>query len=212
MSTEFICCNDGIAPEIIIMCNEKLVLLSLIFAIRHCTSLAVHQHSSVCLFFQDVPTKITIGKTLGGSSGSNLLQKTAMLARGTITTPSLVPVNNPTTQGNVIVVDLSPESSSVSNNNALADILQATGILGSGGGGPSSVDSGNLAAPGTGAGAGDGGQVGKEQWQAGPRAPLSSSLEVSLSWTESTSTSMATTSRSNVTTCSQSSSQYIFLN
>ncbi|XP_042223764.1 BRCA2-interacting transcriptional repressor EMSY-like isoform X5 [Homarus americanus] len=76
---------------------------------------------------RDVPTKITIGKTLSGSSSSTVLQKPLPLPRGTIAAPSVVPVSTPTSQGNVIVVDLSPEGSSVSNNNALADILQATG-------------------------------------------------------------------------------------
>lgn len=76
---------------------------------------------------RDVPTKITIGKTLSGSSSTTVLQKPPPLPRGTITGPNVVPVSTPTSQGNVIVVDLSPEGSSVSNSNALADILQATG-------------------------------------------------------------------------------------
>ncbi|XP_069168829.1 BRCA2-interacting transcriptional repressor EMSY isoform X2 [Procambarus clarkii] len=73
------------------------------------------------------PTKITIGKSLGGSSSTTMLQKPLPSPRGAIAAPSVVPISTPTSQGNVIVVDLSPESSSVSNNNALADILQATG-------------------------------------------------------------------------------------
>ncbi|KAK8731643.1 hypothetical protein OTU49_007403, partial [Cherax quadricarinatus] len=76
---------------------------------------------------RDVPTKITIGKNLSGSSSSTVLQKPLPLSRGTIGAPNVVPVSTPTSQGNVIVVDLSPENNSVSNNNALADILQATG-------------------------------------------------------------------------------------
>lgn len=149
-----------------------------------------------------MPTKITIGKTLSGSSTTTVLQKPPPLPRGTITGPSVVPVSTPTSQGNVIVVDLSPEGSSVSNSNALADILQATGILGAGG--PSSVDSGNVPA---GAGGGEVGNIERET----PRVPLPSSSVPSLSWTESTSTSVATTTRSSTTTPSQSISQYLFL-
>ncbi|XP_042223773.1 BRCA2-interacting transcriptional repressor EMSY-like isoform X6 [Homarus americanus] len=143
---------------------------------------------------RDVPTKITIGKTLSGSSSSTVLQKPLPLPRGTIAAPSVVPVSTPTSQGNVIVVDLSPEGSSVSNNNALADILQATGILGAIG--PSSVDSGNIPA------GGGGGEVGSNEGET-PRIPPSSSSVSSLSRTETTSTSMETATQSSITTHSR---------
>ncbi|XP_042868571.1 BRCA2-interacting transcriptional repressor EMSY-like isoform X3 [Penaeus japonicus] len=76
---------------------------------------------------RDVPTKITIGKGLSSSGSTTVLQKPAG-PRGTVTASSVTPSSSstPTSQSNVIVVDLSPEGSTVSNNNALADILQAT--------------------------------------------------------------------------------------
>ncbi|XP_069158062.1 BRCA2-interacting transcriptional repressor EMSY-like [Procambarus clarkii] len=149
------------------------------------------------------PTKITIGKSLGGSSSTTMLQKPLPSPRGAIAAPSVVPISTPTSQGNVIVVDLSPESSSVSNNNALADILQATGILSTGG--PSSVDSGNIRA----GGGGDGGEVGNSEG-ATPRLPPPSSSVPLLSRTVSTSTSVPTTTQSSITSHCQSISQYFF--
>nr|XP_045624212.1 flocculation protein FLO11-like [Procambarus clarkii] len=143
------------------------------------------------------PTKITIGKSLGGSSSTTMLQKPLPSPRGAIAAPSVVPISTPTSQGNVIVVDLSPESSSVSNNNALADILQATGILSTGG--PSSVDSGNIRA----GGGGDGGEVGNSEG-ATPRLPPPSSSVPLLSRTVSTSTSVPTTTQSSITSHCQS--------
>ncbi|ROT78590.1 EMSY protein [Penaeus vannamei] len=75
---------------------------------------------------RDVPTKITIGKGISSSGSTTVLQKPSG-PRGTVTASSVTPSSStPTSQGNVIVVDLSPEGSTVSNNNALADILQAT--------------------------------------------------------------------------------------
>lgn len=57
-----------------------------------------------------------------------MLQKPPSMTRGPIASPALTTTNAPTSQGNVIVVDLSPESSNVNNTNALADILQVSGI------------------------------------------------------------------------------------
>lgn len=160
----------------------------------------------MCIFYvnpQDVPTKITIGKGLSSSGSTTVLQKPAG-PRGTVTASSVTPSSStPTSQGNVIVVDLSPEGSTVSNNNALADILQATGILGAGG--PSSVGSGSIAAGGSG-----GDDVGSNEGET-PRVPPSSCSVPSLSGTESTSTSLATSTRSSTPTVSQSVSQYLFL-
>ncbi|XP_063870292.1 BRCA2-interacting transcriptional repressor EMSY-like isoform X4 [Scylla paramamosain] len=76
---------------------------------------------------KDVPTKITIGKTFTGSTAAPVLQKPPTVPRGPITTPVLTTASTPTTQSNVIVVDLSPETSNVNNTGALADILQVTG-------------------------------------------------------------------------------------
>ncbi|XP_027209396.1 BRCA2-interacting transcriptional repressor EMSY isoform X3 [Penaeus vannamei] len=145
---------------------------------------------------RDVPTKITIGKGISSSGSTTVLQKPSG-PRGTVTASSVTPSSStPTSQGNVIVVDLSPEGSTVSNNNALADILQATGILGAGG--PSSVGSGSIAAGGSG-----GDDVGSNEGET-PRVPPSSCSVPSLSGTESTSTSLATSTRSSTPTVSQS--------
>ncbi|MPC22840.1 hypothetical protein E2C01_015867 [Portunus trituberculatus] len=76
---------------------------------------------------RDVPTKITIGKTFTGGTAAPVLQKPPAVPRGPITTPVLTTASTPTTQSNVIVVDLSPETSNVNNTGALADILQVTG-------------------------------------------------------------------------------------
>ncbi|XP_042868570.1 BRCA2-interacting transcriptional repressor EMSY-like isoform X2 [Penaeus japonicus] len=146
---------------------------------------------------RDVPTKITIGKGLSSSGSTTVLQKPAG-PRGTVTASSVTPSSSstPTSQSNVIVVDLSPEGSTVSNNNALADILQATGILGAGG--PSSVGSGSIAAGGSG-----GDDVGSNEGET-PRVPPSSCSVPSLSGTESTSASLATSTRTSTPTVSQS--------
>ncbi|XP_066941820.1 BRCA2-interacting transcriptional repressor EMSY isoform X2 [Macrobrachium rosenbergii] len=79
---------------------------------------------------RDVPTKITIGKTLGGNASTAVLQKPPPAPRGTVSSSNVVTSGPPTSQGNVIVVDMSgAEGNAVSNPNSLADILQATGIL-----------------------------------------------------------------------------------
>ncbi|KAK7072800.1 hypothetical protein SK128_019848 [Halocaridina rubra] len=77
---------------------------------------------------RDVPTKITIGKTLSGSSNAALLQKPPPVPRGTVSTASVVTAGPSTSQGNVIVVDMSgTEGSTVSNANPLSEVMQATG-------------------------------------------------------------------------------------
>ncbi|XP_076052935.1 uncharacterized protein LOC143032307 isoform X2 [Oratosquilla oratoria] len=89
---------------------------------------------------RDTPTKITIGRNVGVSAmstNSAVIQKpTVPRVSGPTTTlasSSTGPSNTPaSSQGSVIVVDLSQEGGSVGSNNALAGILQATGILGSG--------------------------------------------------------------------------------
>ncbi|XP_068226883.1 BRCA2-interacting transcriptional repressor EMSY isoform X6 [Palaemon carinicauda] len=79
---------------------------------------------------RDVPTKITIGKTLGGNANTAVLQKPPPAPRGTVGSSNVVSSGPQTSQGNVIVVDMSgAEGNAVSNPNSLADILQATGIL-----------------------------------------------------------------------------------
>lgn len=83
----------------------------------------------IIFYFQDVPTKITIGKTFTSNTAAPVLQKPPpSVTRGPISTPALATTTAPTSQGNVIVVDLSPETSNVNNTNALADILQVSGI------------------------------------------------------------------------------------
>ncbi|XP_068226882.1 BRCA2-interacting transcriptional repressor EMSY isoform X5 [Palaemon carinicauda] len=76
---------------------------------------------------RDVPTKITIGKTLGGNANTAVLQKPPPAPRGTVGSSNVVSSGPQTSQGNVIVVDMSgAEGNAVSNPNSLADILQAT--------------------------------------------------------------------------------------
>lgn len=57
-----------------------------------------------------------------------MLQKPPTVTRGPIASSTLTTANAPTTQGNVILVNLSPENSNVKNTNAQADILQVSGI------------------------------------------------------------------------------------
>lgn len=57
-----------------------------------------------------------------------MLQKPPAVTRGPIASPVLATPNTPTTQSNVILVDLKPENSNVNNTNALADMLQVSGI------------------------------------------------------------------------------------
>ncbi|KAG0728649.1 BRCA2-interacting transcriptional repressor EMSY [Chionoecetes opilio] len=75
---------------------------------------------------RDVPTKITIGKTFSSSTVAPVLQKPPPVVRGPLTNPSVAPASTSASQNNIIVVDLSPESSNVNNTSALADILQVT--------------------------------------------------------------------------------------
>ncbi|XP_050719963.1 mucin-5AC-like isoform X2 [Eriocheir sinensis] len=76
---------------------------------------------------RDGPTKITIGKSISSNTGAPVLQKPPAVTRSPIASSVLATPNAPTTQGNVILVDLNPENSNVNNTNALADMLQVSG-------------------------------------------------------------------------------------